>query len=65
MINVQALESTVVKLVKGYITLKKALNSLNGALLDATHEWLCAYDDECAFCEVSCPGAWNFHYFHS
>ncbi|KAH7687695.1 autocrine motility factor receptor protein [Dioscorea alata] len=49
-LNLRALVSTVVKLVKGYIKMWKALNSLNGALPDATYEELCAYDDECAIC---------------
>lgn len=48
----QALLSTVVKRIKGFIKLRKALGSLHAALPDATAEELQVYDDECAICRV-------------
>ena len=49
----QALVSAIVKRVRAYIKLRKALSSLNGALPDATYEEICAFNDECAICRVS------------
>lgn len=48
----QALLSAMIKRIRGYIKLKKALGSLHAALPDATAEELQAYDDECAICRV-------------
>ncbi|THU73619.1 hypothetical protein C4D60_Mb04t24750 [Musa balbisiana] len=49
-LNLRALASAIVKRIRTYINLRKALSSLDGALPDATYEELCAYDDECAIC---------------
>ncbi|KAI0488286.1 hypothetical protein KFK09_028114 [Dendrobium nobile] len=49
-LNLRAIFSALVKRVKGFIKLKKALNSLDGSLPDATTEELSAFDDECAIC---------------
>lgn len=48
----QALLSAMIKRIRGYIKLRKALGSLHAALPDATAEELQAYDDECAICRV-------------
>lgn len=55
----QALVSSIVKRVKGFIKLKIALSTLHGALPDATSEELLAYDDECAICKVSLAFAFS------
>ncbi|XP_072957109.1 E3 ubiquitin protein ligase RIN2-like isoform X1 [Typha angustifolia] len=49
-LNLRALLSAIVKRIRTYVKLKKALNSLDGALPDASYEELSAYDDECAIC---------------
>ncbi|MQL81311.1 hypothetical protein Taro_013748 [Colocasia esculenta] len=58
-LNLRALISGIIKRIRGYIKLRKALLSLNGALPDATVEELRAFDDECAICrtrqELSSP----------
>ncbi|XP_020263730.1 E3 ubiquitin protein ligase RIN2-like isoform X1 [Asparagus officinalis] len=50
LLNFRALAGATVKRIRGYIRLRGALNSLNGALPDATYEELSAFDDECAIC---------------
>jgi len=50
--NKQGLVGATVKRIRGYIKLRRALNSLNGALPDATYEELSAFNDECAICRV-------------
>ncbi|KAL6896770.1 hypothetical protein ACP4OV_007342 [Aristida adscensionis] len=50
LLNLRALIVSFLKRIKTYIKLQKALNSLDGALPDATYDELCAYDDECAIC---------------
>ncbi|PKA61081.1 E3 ubiquitin protein ligase RIN2 [Apostasia shenzhenica] len=49
-LNLRAILSAMVKRVKGFIKLRKALHSLDGALPDATSEELSAFNDECAIC---------------
>ncbi|XP_008786977.2 E3 ubiquitin protein ligase RIN2-like [Phoenix dactylifera] len=49
-LNLRALVSAIVKRVRAYSKLRKALSSLNGALPDATYEEICAFNDECAIC---------------
>lgn len=49
-LNLRAILSALVKRAKAFIKLKKALNSLNGSLPDATMEELSAFNDECAIC---------------
>lgn len=49
-LNLRALVAALVMRIKGYIRLRRALGSLDGALPDATHEELSAFDDECAIC---------------
>ena len=50
--NKQGLVGATVKRIRGYIKLRRALNSLNVALPDATHGELSAFNDECAICRV-------------
>lgn len=49
-LNLRAILSALVKRMRGFIKLKRALNSLDRALLDATNEELSTFDDECAIC---------------
>lgn len=49
-LNFRALLGATVKRIRGYVKLRKALNSLDGALPDATYEELSAFNDECAIC---------------
>ncbi|KAL9237057.1 hypothetical protein vseg_011646 [Gypsophila vaccaria] len=66
-LNIRALLSTVVKRVKGYIKLKRALGALHEALPDATPEEIQAYDDECAICREPMAKAKRLpckHLFH-
>lgn len=49
-LNFRALVGAIVKRIRGYIKLRRALSSLNGALPDATYEELCSFNDECAIC---------------
>lgn len=49
-LNFRALVGATVKRIRGYIKLRRALSSLNGALPDATYEELSTFDDECAIC---------------
>lgn len=48
----QALLSAIIKRIKGFVKLRKALGALHAALPDATSEELRTYDDECAICRV-------------
>ncbi|KAK9665671.1 hypothetical protein RND81_14G127800 [Saponaria officinalis] len=66
-LNIRALLSTVVKRVKGFIKLKRALGALHEALPDATSEEMQAYDDECAICREPMAKAKRLpckHLFH-
>ncbi|KAF6173696.1 hypothetical protein GIB67_021792 [Kingdonia uniflora] len=49
-LHIRALLSAIIKRIKGFFKLRKALGTLHGALPDATSEELQAYDDECAIC---------------
>eukprot|EP01018_Ginkgo_biloba_P037385 Gb_13512 [translate_table: standard] len=50
-LNLRALLSAILKRIKGFMRLRTAMNTLQGALPDATQEELRAYDDECAICK--------------
>ncbi|KAK1307349.1 E3 ubiquitin protein ligase RIN2 [Acorus calamus] len=66
-LNLRALVATIVKRIRGYVKLKKALSLLDGVLPDATHEELHAYDDECAICREPMSRAKRLccnHLFH-
>ncbi|KAG1362185.1 E3 ubiquitin protein ligase RIN2 [Cocos nucifera] len=66
-LNLRALVSAIVKRVRAYIKLRKALSSLNGALPDATYEEICAFNDECAICREPMARAKKLscnHLFH-
>ncbi|KAK9103124.1 hypothetical protein Sjap_020378 [Stephania japonica] len=66
-LNLRALLSAILKRVKGFIKLRKALTTLHGALPDATVEELQAYDDECAICREPMAKAKKLscnHLFH-
>ncbi|CAA2987780.1 E3 ubiquitin ligase RIN2 [Olea europaea subsp. europaea] len=66
-LNIRALFTAIVKLVKGFIKLRIALGTLHGALPDATSEELRAYDDECAICREPMAKAKKLscnHLFH-
>lgn len=66
-LNIRALLSAIVKRIKGFIKLTIALGTLHGALPDATHEELQAYDDECAICREPMAKAKKLschHLFH-
>ncbi|XP_017252865.1 E3 ubiquitin protein ligase RIN2 isoform X2 [Daucus carota subsp. sativus] len=66
-LNIRALLSAIVKRNKGFIKLTIALSTLHGALPDATHEELQAYDDECAICREPMAKAKKLschHLFH-
>ncbi|KAJ3680520.1 hypothetical protein LUZ60_016798 [Juncus effusus] len=46
----QGLLSAIFMRVKTFIKLRKALNSLDKSLSDASYEEICAFNDECAIC---------------
>ncbi|KAJ1702309.1 hypothetical protein LUZ63_002088 [Rhynchospora breviuscula] len=48
--NMRALLSAIVKRIKAYVKLSRALRSLDGSLSDASYEEICAFNDECAIC---------------
>lgn len=61
----QALLSTIVKRIKGFVKLRSALSALHSALPDATSEEIKAFDDECAICRVSLfVFLFAFSFFH-
>ncbi|CAI9771832.1 unnamed protein product [Fraxinus pennsylvanica] len=66
-LNIRALLSACIKRARGFIKLRMALGTLHGALPDATHEELRAYDDECAICREPMAKAKKLscnHLFH-
>ncbi|XP_004140081.1 E3 ubiquitin protein ligase RIN2 isoform X1 [Cucumis sativus] len=66
-LNIRALLSAIVKRIRGFMKLRKALGALNAALPDATSEELQAYDDECAICREPMAKAKKLncnHLFH-
>ncbi|XP_042053500.1 E3 ubiquitin protein ligase RIN2-like [Salvia splendens] len=66
-LNIRALLSAIVKRLKGFVKLRRALGTLHGALSDATSEELKAYDDECAICREPMAKAKRLpcnHLFH-
>uniref|UniRef100_A0A1D1ZJK5 E3 ubiquitin protein ligase RIN2 n=1 Tax=Anthurium amnicola TaxID=1678845 RepID=A0A1D1ZJK5_9ARAE len=66
-LNLRALVSGIIKRIRGYIKLRKALLSLDGALPDATMEELRTYNDECAICREPMARAKRLscnHLFH-
>lgn len=66
-LNLRALLSAILKRIKGFMRLRTAMNTLQGALPDATQEELHAYDDECAICKEPMARAKRLpcgHLFH-
>jgi autocrine motility factor receptor len=66
-LNIRALLSAILKRVKGFIKLRRALSALHRALPDATSEELQSYDDECAICREPMAKAKRLschHLFH-
>ncbi|KAM7274308.1 hypothetical protein ACFE04_028972 [Oxalis oulophora] len=63
-LNIRALLSAVVKRIKGFIKLRRALGALHAALPDATTDELRAYDDECAICREPMAKAKRLHCNH-
>ena len=51
--------SAIIKRIRVFMKLMKALGALHAALPDATPEELQAYDDECAICRV-CNVMFNY-----
>ncbi|GKV17591.1 hypothetical protein SLEP1_g28070 [Rubroshorea leprosula] len=63
-VNICALLSAIVKRIKGFIKLRRALGTLHAALPDATFEEIQAYDDECAICREPMAKAKKLHCNH-
>ncbi|GLT39801.1 hypothetical protein SLA2020_139710 [Shorea laevis] len=63
-LNIRALLSAIVKRIKGFIKLRRALGTLHAALPDATFEEIQAYDDECAICREPMAKAKKLHCNH-
>ncbi|KAL6126967.1 hypothetical protein ACLB2K_075012 [Fragaria x ananassa] len=62
--TLQALLSAIIKRIKGFMKLRKALGALHAALPDATSDELRAYDDECAICREPMAKAKRLHCSH-
>ncbi|KAL8160304.1 hypothetical protein V2J09_001841 [Rumex salicifolius] len=60
-LNIRALLSTMVKRIKGFLKLRRALGTLHEALPDATSDEIQSYDDECAICRASVGTISCFH----
>lgn len=66
-LNLRALLSAISKRIKGFMRLRKAMTTLQGALPDATQEELLAYEDDCAICKEPMATAKRLpcaHLFH-
>lgn len=66
-LNLRALVSAIIKRIRGFVKLSRALSSLNVALLDATSEELHAFNDDCAICREPMSKAKRLscnHLFH-
>ncbi|XP_050384984.1 E3 ubiquitin protein ligase RIN2-like [Argentina anserina] len=63
-LNIRALLSAIIKRIKGFMKLRKALGALHAALPDATSDELRAYDDECAICREPMAKAKRLHCSH-
>ncbi|PON56265.1 43kDa postsynaptic protein [Parasponia andersonii] len=63
-LNIRALLSAIVKRIRGFRKLRKALGALHAALPDATSEELREYDDECAICREPMAKAKKLHCNH-
>lgn len=66
-LNLRALLSAILRRIKGFMRLRTAMNTLQGALPDATQDELHAYDDECAICKEPMARAKRLpcaHLFH-
>eukprot|EP00249_Psilotum_nudum_P016374 c25791_g1_i1 orf=659-2437(-) len=66
-LNLRALLSAILRRIKGFMRLKTAMNTLQGALPDATEEELLTYDDDCAICKEPMARAKRLpcaHLFH-
>ncbi|KAG6605710.1 E3 ubiquitin protein ligase RIN2, partial [Cucurbita argyrosperma subsp. sororia] len=66
-LHIRALLSAIIKRIRVFMKLMKALGALHAALPDATPEELQAYDDECAICREPMAKAKKLncnHLFH-
>lgn len=66
-LNLRALLSAILKRIKGFMRVRTATNTLQGALPDASHEELLAYEDDCAICKEPMARAKRLpcaHLFH-
>lgn len=66
-LNSRTLVTAIIKRIRGFIKLRKALTALDVALPDATYEEIAAYDDECAICREPMSRAKKLscnHLFH-
>ncbi|KAL2624061.1 hypothetical protein R1flu_008306 [Riccia fluitans] len=66
-LNLRALLSALSKRIKGFMRLRTAMNTLRGALPDATEEEILAYEDDCAICKEPMARAKRLpcaHLFH-
>ncbi|XP_024371352.1 E3 ubiquitin protein ligase RIN2 [Physcomitrium patens] len=66
-LNLRALLSAISKRIKGFMRLRTAMTTLQGALPDATQEQLLAYEDDCAICKEPMARAKRLpcaHLFH-
>uniref|UniRef100_A0A0C9RQW2 TSA: Wollemia nobilis Ref_Wollemi_Transcript_22094_2583 transcribed RNA sequence n=1 Tax=Wollemia nobilis TaxID=56998 RepID=A0A0C9RQW2_9CONI len=66
-LNLRALLSAILRRIKSFLRLRAAMNTLQGALPDATQDELRAYDDECAICKEPMARAKRLpcaHLFH-
>ncbi|XP_024196004.1 E3 ubiquitin protein ligase RIN2 isoform X1 [Rosa chinensis] len=63
-VNICALLSAIIKRIRGFMKLRKALGALHAALPDATSDELRAYDDECAICREPMAKAKKLHCSH-
>lgn len=66
-LNLRALLSAISKRIKGFMRLRTAMTTLQGALPDATQDELLAYEDDCAICKEPMARAKRLpcaHLFH-
>ncbi|CAM6095061.1 unnamed protein product [Calypogeia fissa] len=66
-LNLRALLSAISQRIKGFMRLRTAMNTLQGALPDASQDELLAYEDDCAICKEPMARAKRLpcaHLFH-
>lgn len=66
-LNLRTLLSAILKRIKGFMRVRTAMSTLQGALPDATEEELLAYEDDCAICKEPMARAKQLpctHLFH-